>query len=260
MKCITNLDLESCERIIDAIAVERAQWDKCTRELGERAFANYIRTMNFKRNLAQIERFELVVEEFDFIVAHRSELKLSKIKEWKVVEKLFIEAAVVVARTGAADSGCDHASSSSSGKLPHGDVGESQELPPLIHHVIPGGRGAQSAPTHTEITDAIRKVKTEGKDIEMVCSICTKKAIHTVDEQLVFAGKGWFNTPRKCTTCTEEQNKSRVCFDFASGRNCRKGDLCRFSHSGAHQQKAPEVRHASAEYEDNDSSDEYGDY
>ena len=66
VKCITNLDLESCERIIDAIAVEREQWDKCTRELGERPFANYIRMMNFRRNL-QVERFELVVEEFDFI-------------------------------------------------------------------------------------------------------------------------------------------------------------------------------------------------
>ena len=67
------------------------------------------------------------------------------------------------------------------------------------------------------------------------------------------------NRIRKCTWCTEEQDKSRVCFDFASGRNCRKGDLCRFSHSSDHQQKAPNVRHASVDPEGNDSSEEYSD-
>ena len=34
VRAITALDLEGCERITDAIATERAQWDRCTRELG----------------------------------------------------------------------------------------------------------------------------------------------------------------------------------------------------------------------------------
>ena len=60
-------------------------------ELGEKAIANYIcrRPMDFKR-------FGLVVEELEFIVAHRSKLKMSRVKAWKLTEKLFIEAAVVI--------------------------------------------------------------------------------------------------------------------------------------------------------------------
>jgi hypothetical protein len=253
VKCITNLDLESCERIIDAIAVEREQWDKCTRELGEKPFANYIRMMNFRRNL-QVERFELVVEEFDFIVAHRSELKLSKVKDWKIAEKLFIEAAVVVARTGAEDSGYDASASSN-----NSSAGGTKGRPPSVHYAIPGGR---QVPSQAEITEGIKKLKAEGKDINFVCSNCSKQAVHTVDKQLEFTSKGWFNTPRKCTSCTKEQDKSRVCFDFQNGRSCRKGDLCRFSHSNAMKGDREEinVRHAASMDSEPSSSDEYGDY
>ena len=94
-----------------------------------------------------------------------------------------------------------------------------------------------------------------------LCSICGEKAVHTVDKQVEFASKGWTNTPRKCTGCTDEQNKSRVCFDFQNGRSCRKGDLCRFSHSNAMKgdREKINVRHASVDSELS-SSDEYGDY
>ena len=251
VRAITALDLEGCERITDAIATERAQWDRCTRELGEKPFATYIRMTNFKRSLAALERFERVAEEFEFITAHRSELKLSKIKDWRVIERLIIEAAVVVARTNTDDSSYS-ASASDSG---------SNASAPSAFHMQPGQRQEHAGSTPAEIANAIKKIKAEGKDIESVCSICGEKAVHTVDKQVEFASKGWTNTPRKCTGCTDEQNKSRVCFDFQNGRSCRKGDLCRFSHSNAMKEDREKmnVRHASVDSELS-SSDEYGDY
>ena len=118
VRSLTVLDLEDCDRITNALAVERVQWEQCVRELGEKPFANYLRITNFKRNLLQ--RFGEVVVEFDFIIAHRSELNLARIKDWKDAEKLFVEAAVVAARNSHQDSGYD-ASKSDAGSGSSGD-------------------------------------------------------------------------------------------------------------------------------------------
>ena len=252
VRSVTALDLQGCERLIDAIATERTQWDKCTRELGEKPFANYIRTMNFKRNLAMVARFGLVVEEFEFIVAHRSELKLSKVKEWKLIEKLFIEAAVVAARVGVDDTAYEDSAS-------NGSV----EAKPAVHAIRPldkaiGGQSGHrpiGGPTQEEIEATKKRLKDSGKDIETQCIECDQKFTHTINKQIEFAGKGWNKTPRKCPGCTDKQNKSRMCFDYMKGQ-CRHADLCRFSHHS----DTPVVQHTSTNLEESSSSEEYGDY
>ena len=169
----------------------------------------------------------LVVEEFEFIVAHRSELKLSKVKEWKLIEKLFIEAAVVAARVGVDDTAYEDSAS-------NGSV----EAKPAVHAIRPldkaiGGQSGHrpiGGPTQEEIEATKKRLKDSGKDIETQCIECDQKFTHTINKQIEFAGKGWNKTPRKCPGCTDKQNKSRMCFDYMKGQ-CRHADLCRFSHN-----------------------------
>ena len=255
---LTVLDLEDCDRITDALAVERVQWEQCVRELGEKPFANYLRITNFKRNLLQ--RFGEVVVEFDFIIAHRSELNLTRIKDWRDAEKLFVEAAVVAARNNHQDSRYD-ASTSDAGSESSGDNRRERRHGPPAIHAIAAGLPPKPGPTPEYIADMVKKLETTGESIHLNCSICKKEFGHSVEKQIEFAERGWWNTPRKCPACTEEQNKSKVCFDFRSG-NCKYGDLCRFSHNESEgrqgKQAKPVVNHIASE--ESSDSEEYGDY
>ena len=66
---------------------------------------------NFKSNLGVCEHFKHTVQEFEFITAHRQEIKMSQIKQWGTIERLFIEAAVTAERKGAHSRDIDDDSS-----------------------------------------------------------------------------------------------------------------------------------------------------
>ena len=56
---------------------------------------------NFRFNVGVCAQFKHTVQEFEFVTAHRQEVKMSQIKEWGTVERLFVEAAVTAERKGA---------------------------------------------------------------------------------------------------------------------------------------------------------------
>ena len=47
-RTLFEMDFTQCERIIDALAVERRRWDAAFRELGEKPMATFMRVDNFR--------------------------------------------------------------------------------------------------------------------------------------------------------------------------------------------------------------------
>ena len=74
----SEMDLSECERIIDALAIERYSWDKCFRELGGPAYAIFVRMINFKNQIKSI--FPGIIQEFEFITSHEKGLKMPRVK------------------------------------------------------------------------------------------------------------------------------------------------------------------------------------
>ena len=75
------MDISECQRITDALAVERRAWEEAYRELGEKPMATYMRIENFKSNIKKCNQFSSTIQEFEFITSHRQDIRLSKIRE-----------------------------------------------------------------------------------------------------------------------------------------------------------------------------------
>ena len=84
-----------------------------------------------------------------------------------------------------------------------------------------------------EVADKVADLKINGKDIGVNCRDCTEEFIYSTHEQIRFLERGWENLPTRCHTCRDKDLKKnpRPCFDFEAG-NCRRGDTCKFSHTG----------------------------
>ena len=65
-------------------------------------------------------------------------------------------------------------------------------------------------PTPEYIADVIKTLETKGESIHVDCSIYKKELRfirsfgHSVEKQIEFAERGWWNTSRECPTCTED--------------------------------------------------------
>ena len=207
-----RMDFSECTRVIDALAIERRTWKSAYRELGEAPLANYIRMENFKTNMGGCEQFSSVLQEFGFITSHRQEIKLSRIKDWGTVEKLFIEASVIVGREEAADRQIDDDSSIGSNgsdqKLsshparfgtsdPSHDVRTSEHRPPK----------KEEAP-NAMVERKNKDLKIHGEDKQLKCNHCQKYFIYSVNEQIRYASREWENLPARCHTYVHAGKKN----------------------------------------------------
>ena len=233
-----RMDFAECTRVVDALAIERRTWESAYRELGEAPLANYIRMENFKTNMGACEQFTAVVQEFGFITAHRQEIKLSRIKDWGTVEKLFIEASVIVGRKEAADRQIgDDSSIGSSMSDQKISAHPSHMVDPTEHRGIvkkKTGADIRKETQAREVADKVADLKLNGEDIGLNCRDCKEEFIYSTHEQIRFLERGWENLPTRCRTCRDKDLKKnpRPCFDFEAG-NCRRGDTCKFSHTGS---------------------------
>ena len=251
-----RMDCSECERMIDALAVERRLWEAAHRELGEKPMATYLRFENFKENIEQQTQFSSAMEAFEFITTHRQDIRLSKIQEWEGIEKLFIEAAVIAGRQEAsrrleADDGSSSGSNSSGQQisahpcsLPFTGVPRSgftgRELTPIFggkRQRTKGDNGdwlTERARNMEKLRGEVDKLEEEGKDMELTCKDCTKTFTHSIEQQIRFKSRGWTNLPGKCSGCTDKglQDTPRPCFGFDTTGTCRFGDTCKFVHGG----------------------------
>ena len=80
-----------------------------------------------------------------------------------------------------------------------------------------------------EVSDKMKKIEEEGKDIRITCKICSTEFTHTVADQVRFASRQWKNLPWKCQKWKDNE-PTGPCFDFAACR-CNRGDTCMFAHN-----------------------------
>ena len=247
------MDFSECTRIIDALAIERRRWESAYRELGEAPFANFIRVDNFKSNIGVCGQFQETVQEFDFITAHRQEVKLSRIKEWGTVERLFVEAATIVGRNSTHSRDIEDDSSIGSGSNGDHQLSAHHTGVPISKHTgrqlrpVFGGkaycsRGDKEEDGHwkkraevcaeTRLSAKMEEIKKNGKDIDLKCKGCNKDFKHTVEQQIRFASRDWENLPGECGSCKEKslEDNPQPCFDFILGK-CWRGDSCKFVHA-----------------------------
>ena len=252
---LSEMDLSECERIIDALAIETYSWDKCFRELGGLPYAIFVRMINFKNQINSV--FPGIIREFDFITSHEKGLKMPRVKDWTVFERLFIRAAVASARSGNSDYG---SRSGSEGRSPGKNSSHSSDdLSAHMAHTdlkytgVPKGRNGKDlypvfggkmyrktgdAEADKATTDMAREMgnlckeldelEKNGKDIDLKCNKCGKNFIHSVPDQVRFKTRKWTNLPGKCSECRDEG----PCFDFHKTGECKYGDKCRFDHYG----------------------------
>jgi hypothetical protein len=188
------MDFSECTRIIDALAIERRRWESAYRELGEAPLANFVRVDNFKSNISVCGQFQETVQEFDFITAHRQEVKLSRIKEWGTVERLFVEAAVIAGRNSNHNRNIEDDSNIGSGNSGDQQLSAHHSLltgVPVSKHTgrqlrpVFGGkphrsRGDQEederlkrrAEVFEKAGAKMEEIKKDGKDIELKCKGC----------------------------------------------------------------------------------------
>ena len=184
---------------------------KCFRELGGPPYAIFVRMVNFKNQINSVSPG--VIQEFDFITSHEKGLKMPRVKDWTVFEKLFIQAAVASARSGNSNYG---SRSGSEGRSPGKNSSHtSDEMSAHMAHTdlkytgVPKGRnGKDLSPVfggkmHRKTGDAeadkatadmaremenLRKeldeLEKNGKDIDIKCNKCGKNFIHSVPDQV----------------------------------------------------------------------------
>ena len=269
-----KIDFSECTRIIDALAIERRRWESAYRELGEAPLANFIRVDNFVSNISVCEQFQTTVQEFEFITAHRQEVKLSRIKEWGTVERLFVEAAVVAGRNETHCRDIDDDSSIGSGGSDDHLLSAHFSGVPISKHTgrelrpVFGGTRHRSTGNKEEdqhwkkraedcqkTAAKIEEIEADGKDITINCKGCKKEFVHTVEQQVTFASRGWENLPGQCATC-KENKEPQSCFDFANGK-CWRGDSCKFIHAaeGKLTSHAAGIEELDSDESDSDSLD-----
>ena len=66
-------------------------------------YARFVRRVDFKNHIKSI--FPGIIQEFEFITSHEKRLKMPRVRDWTVFERIFIEAAVASARSGNRDYG-----------------------------------------------------------------------------------------------------------------------------------------------------------
>ena len=81
------MNFTQCERITDALAIERRRWDATFRELDEKPMAIFMRVENFKNSINVCEQFASTIQAFEFITSQRQDIKISKIREWEAIER-----------------------------------------------------------------------------------------------------------------------------------------------------------------------------
>ena len=210
------IDFSECQWIIDALTLERRRWESAYRELGEVPLANFIRMESFKSILGVCGKFKETIQEFEFITAHRQEVKMSQNKEWGTVKRLFVEAAVTAERKKAhSRDSADDSSIGSDSSDQHPSVGFTGV--PKSHHTgreprpVFGGLKHRSsgdkeedaylkarAQKCEEASNKMKKIEEEGKDIKITCKHCSTEFTHTVADQVRFASRQWENLPGKC--------------------------------------------------------------
>ena len=265
------IDFSECQRIIDALALERRRWESAYRELGEAPLANFIRMENFKSNLGVCGKFKQTVQEFEFITAHRQEVKMSQIKEWGTVERLFVEAAVTAERKEAHSRDiADDSSIGSDNSDQHLSVGftgvpkshhTGRELRPVfggLKHRSSGDKEEDAylktrAQKCEEVSNKMKEIEEEGKDIKITCKNCSTEFTHTVADQVRFASRQWENLPGKCQKCKDNE-PAGPCFDFAAGK-CGRGDRCKFTHDNEDKLTTHHIAADAEEYTSDSDSD-----
>ena len=251
-----HMDISECQRIIDALAVERRAWEAAYRELGEKPMATYMRIENFKSNIEKCNQFSSTVQEFEFITSHRQDIRLSKIREWENVERLFVEAAIIANRQENSMR-VDIADDSSMSSGDSGGV--SVHTAAHTGHRHRTGRNLlqrKSELPSEVLRKDIKELEENGKDIGLKCKSCDAEFMHSVKQQVRFMVRGWTNLPGKCPGCVDKDLKEnpQPCFDFNSTGTCRFGDQCKFIHDKKEDEKT-EVHHAYMDEEDESDSD-----
>jgi hypothetical protein len=201
---------------------------------------------NFKSNLGACGQFKHNVQEFEFITAHRQEIRMSQIKEWGTVERIFMAAAVTAERKGSNSRDiADDNSIGSDNSDQHLSVGftgvpksqhTGRELRPVfggLKHRSSGDKEEDAylkarAQKCEEVSSKMKEIEEEGKDIKITCKNCSTEFTHTVADQVRFASRQWENLPGKCQKCKDSE-PAGPCFDFAAGK-CNRGDRCKFTH------------------------------
>ena len=225
-----KMDFTECERIIDALAIERRRWDAAFRELGEKPMATFLRMDNFRENINKCEQFACTIQAFEFITSHRQDVKMSKIREWEAIERLFVEAAIIANRQhssrpadlsddssmGSNNSGEQQLSTHTAALTPRSPL----RIPTATREIKPTTKEMKSA--------AIAILEKDGKDMNIKCRTCNDEFKHTVAEQIRFKERGWENDPARCNKC-RDKDPPRPCFDFNEGK-CKYGDQCKFLH------------------------------
>ena len=153
--------------------------------------ATFMRMENFKENIIRYEKFACTVQAFEFITSHRQDVKLSKIREWEAIERLFVEAAVIANRQHSSrpadlsDGSSIGSNNSSEQRLSTHTAAWNPHSPlrlPTAAREIP--KVTEKDSKSAQIEAAVAALEKDGKDIEIKCRSCNGNFKHTIEEQV----------------------------------------------------------------------------